>query len=446
MVDCVLRRAGQDAAGPGDGGLRRRQHRRLDRRLRRASASPSSTSISSAAPGAGGPGPTASTATPTCSPTWPRTRSRSPRPSSRSRSSPTSSCRTAGAGQVPRRRALPARLPPARGRGDPAGARRPARRIRPTASTAASPGAPSVNCLNPRRENRAAARKLTMTIRRGDVFRHELAGRRRLGRPARARPGAGAARRAQRAGHGRLGARGLRGRGRPQAWTVDAAATERCARRSRRRAAGPLPQVAAARPHPGPGRSEAVSPSDRHRHRRHLHRHRLLGAGRRAAHEEGLVHRRRLRARDRGRPRRALRASGLTAAEVGEIRHGTTVASNAILERKGARDRPDHDRGLPRHPGDPHAPHAAALRHDLAEAAGAGRALSAPRGRRAPRPPGPRRDARRPHHGGGRSARTRARHFVCPLPPSPSSVEDALGRVVAEDVVSGHQMPPFDCL
>ena len=33
----------------------------------------------------------------------------------------------------------------------------------------------------------------------------------------------------------------------------------------------------------------------------------------------------------------ALRASGLTPAEVGEIRHGTTVASNAILERKGAR-------------------------------------------------------------------------------------------------------------
>ncbi len=33
----------------------------------------------------------------------------------------------------------------------------------------------------------------------------------------------------------------------------------------------------------------------------------------------------------------ALRASGLAPGEVGELRHGTTVASNAILERKGAR-------------------------------------------------------------------------------------------------------------
>jgi N-methylhydantoinase A len=32
-----------------------------------------------------------------------------------------------------------------------------------------------------------------------------------------------------------------------------------------------------------------------------------------------------------------LRASGFSVAEVAEIRHGTTVASNAILERKGAR-------------------------------------------------------------------------------------------------------------
>ena len=42
-------------------------------------------------------------------------------------------------------------------------------------------------------------------------------------------------------------------------------------------------------------------------------------------------------ARDRDRPRRDSAGQRLAPAEVAEIRHGTTVASNAILERKGAR-------------------------------------------------------------------------------------------------------------
>src|SRR5205823_5391102 len=39
-----------------------------------------------------------------------------------------------------------------------------------------SPGRPSENYLNPETENRLLPSKLTMTIRRGDVFRHVLAG------------------------------------------------------------------------------------------------------------------------------------------------------------------------------------------------------------------------------------------------------------------------------
>ena len=71
-----VRRAGENAAGPGVRGLRRRQYRRLDRRLARATARRSSMSISPAAPGARGPMPTGSTATRTSTPTWPRSRSR----------------------------------------------------------------------------------------------------------------------------------------------------------------------------------------------------------------------------------------------------------------------------------------------------------------------------------------------------------------------------------
>ncbi len=66
----LLRRARHAVSGSRDGGLRGRQHRGDDRRLRCRAPSRSSTSISSPAPGAAGPGPTGSKATPTCSPIW----------------------------------------------------------------------------------------------------------------------------------------------------------------------------------------------------------------------------------------------------------------------------------------------------------------------------------------------------------------------------------------
>jgi N-methylhydantoinase B len=47
---------------------------------------------------------------------------------------------------------------------------------RPFGLYGGSPGGPSENYLNPETENRVLPSKLTMTIRRGDVFRHVLAG------------------------------------------------------------------------------------------------------------------------------------------------------------------------------------------------------------------------------------------------------------------------------
>jgi N-methylhydantoinase B len=50
------------------------------------------------------------------------------------------------------------------------------RTIRPYGLYGGNPGKPSSNYLNPDRDNQPLESKLTMTIRRGDVFRHELAG------------------------------------------------------------------------------------------------------------------------------------------------------------------------------------------------------------------------------------------------------------------------------
>jgi N-methylhydantoinase B len=50
------------------------------------------------------------------------------------------------------------------------------RDFRPYGLYGGSPGWPSMNYLNPETENRPLPSKLTMTIRRGDVFRHEVAG------------------------------------------------------------------------------------------------------------------------------------------------------------------------------------------------------------------------------------------------------------------------------
>jgi N-methylhydantoinase B len=50
------------------------------------------------------------------------------------------------------------------------------RDFRPYGLYGGGPGKPSMNYLNPDRENTPLPSKLTMTIRRGDVFRHEVAG------------------------------------------------------------------------------------------------------------------------------------------------------------------------------------------------------------------------------------------------------------------------------
>ena len=64
----------------------------------------------------------------------------------------------------------------------------------------------------------------------------------------------------------------------------------------------------------------------------------LLGRDGSMPHPEGLVQRRRLRPRDRrGARRRLFEELGIDGDDIEEIRHGTTVASNAILEHKGAR-------------------------------------------------------------------------------------------------------------
>ena len=53
--------------------------------------------------------------------------------------------------------------------------------------------------------------------------------------------------------------------------------------------------------------------------------------------EEGVLQRQRLCAGDRGGAARVFCETGLDGAAVGEVIHGTTVASNAILEPRGAR-------------------------------------------------------------------------------------------------------------
>ena len=82
---------------------------------------------------------------------------------------------------------------------------------------------------------------------------------------------------------------------------------------------------------------------------------------------------------------------------------------------QGRQDRADHHQGVPRRPGNPQSADAAALRHVVDQAAAAGRAAPAGRGRRAGQCPGRRRPAARrgerrarravPGRGGGRGDR-----------------------------------------
>jgi N-methylhydantoinase B len=61
---------------------------------------------------------------------------------------------------------------------------------RPFGLYGGSPGMPSENYLNPAGENRTLPSKFTMTIRRGDVFRHVLAGAGGWGDPLEREPAA----------------------------------------------------------------------------------------------------------------------------------------------------------------------------------------------------------------------------------------------------------------
>ena len=126
--------------------------------------------------GGRGHGPTASTATPICSPTWLRIPSRSPRPSIRSNSPPTSSCRTRRARE---NSAAGFRLGATTGFWK----RKACCRCAPTAAiighsaftAAARAGHRRITSTRTPRI-RLLPSKLTMTIKRGDVFRHVLAG------------------------------------------------------------------------------------------------------------------------------------------------------------------------------------------------------------------------------------------------------------------------------
>jgi N-methylhydantoinase B len=62
------------------------------------------------------------------------------------------------------------------------------RRFRPYGLYGGAPGRPSMNYLNPQEENLPLPSKLTMTIRHGDVFRHEVAGAGGWGDPLRRDP------------------------------------------------------------------------------------------------------------------------------------------------------------------------------------------------------------------------------------------------------------------
>ena len=84
----------------------------------------------------------------------------------------------------------------------------------------------------------------------------------------------------------------------------------------------------------------------------------------------------------------ALAEAGVTPAEVDLVIHGTTLATNALIERKGARTALRHHRGLSRHARDRLREPLRAVRHlhREARAAGAARpALHRARAHRAPR-------------------------------------------------------------
>ena len=101
------------------------------------------------------------------------------------------------------------------------------RRFRPYGLYGGQPGKPSENFLNPETQNRSLPSKVTMTIRRGDVFRHEVAGAGGWGDPLERDPAA-----VLKDVRNEMVSRGKASEDygvviEPDAWRVDAAATRR---------------------------------------------------------------------------------------------------------------------------------------------------------------------------------------------------------------------------
>jgi hypothetical protein len=212
---------------------------------------------------------------------------------------------------------------------------------RPFGLYGGSPGQPSENYLNPDGACEVLPSKLTQTIRKGDVFRHILAGaggwgdplerdpaqvlkdvRNELLSPAKARADYGVV-------------------VDTQTWTVDA---------GRANWRGPKSAAAAAGPPPPPCNGPMRRPRRRRRSEIMSVNYRvgvdiggtftdvvLLGT-------DGTIHTKKVSSSVDNYARAIVEGlvevfdeTGLSGAVIEEIRHGTTVASNAILEHKGAR-------------------------------------------------------------------------------------------------------------
>ena len=216
---------------------------------------------------------------------------------------------------------------------------------RPFGLYGGSPGLPSENYLNPHGEKRPLPSKVTMQMKRGDVFCHIHPGGGGWGDPLGARSGRRAQGRAQRVRVGRQGGGRLRRRHRSKSLDrrcrrhraparrhrAAAAAGARCPRSS-----GTILSSCAARRSRRHGQQDHLP--RRRRHRRHVHRHR---AARLATAPSTPRRSPPASTTTRGPSWKAWRASsatpGISPAALDEIRHGTTVASNAILEHKGAK-------------------------------------------------------------------------------------------------------------
>ena len=208
---------------------------------------------------------------------------------------------------------------------------------------AAVPGRPSENYLNPQAENRILPGKFTMTIKKGDIFRHVLAGAGGWGDPLERDPAAvlkdvrnellSAAKAADDYGVIVDTAR----------WTVDAAATAKRREeiRARARLGGRAQGAMARSAHARSGRGTGRRMSERYRVGVDIGGTFtdivLLGA-------DGTLHTKKISS-SVGNYAQAIveglselfAETGLAGGVIEEIRHGTTVASNAILEHKGAR-------------------------------------------------------------------------------------------------------------